>query len=209
MIVQIPSPLASRIVTVVCDYIQSKSIVSTLDRHIKMKTLIGYLGLSALIGAILAIGFVLAFIEYNRLPSDVSVVSRFSEQKPYLIELKQMLSREPSSVIGITENKVMINNTNNWISPQEAKMAEEHFLQYQALMKKSRIKQIWRSDGAVFFNYAAAGFASFGWRLTFVYMQATPSPIVSSIDSPSPQSQSERSPVYRSLQDNWYVRLIH
>ena len=176
-----------------------------------MKTLLRYLCLITIVGAVLVVTAWLTFSEYNRLPSDASVVKRFAEKKPLLIELKTKLSQEPANVIGITQTNVMIDNTNNRVLPKEAQMTEEHFLQYQIVMRKASIKEVWRSDGAIHFYFAGAGFASFGWRLLFVYMQGTPSPITSSIDAPSEPDDSTtgRTIRYRPLGENWYIGLIN
>jgi hypothetical protein len=162
--------------------------------------------------ALLFVGLVLALFAltmwYSRVPSDNQVQQRFARDKEAIIELLNKLSREPASIVGVTKDKVMLDDTGHWVSPQEAGFSSEHFTEYEALMHKAHVLQLWRAEGEMEFAIAGWGWASNGWRLSFAHLDAAPPSQVSSIDHP-PMTGQEGSVIYRPLGDGWYIRLIY
>jgi hypothetical protein len=149
------------------------------------------------------------FIWYSRIPSDSQVQQRFDKDKGVLVELLNKFSHEPPNIVGVTTDKVMVDDTSNWVLPEKAGFSSEHFAEYKVLMDEAHITQLWHYEGATNFNIAAFGFASEGWRLSFSYTKTIPSSLVPSIDNQQGHSIEDRGPVYRSLGDNWYIRLIY
>jgi hypothetical protein len=135
---------------------------------------------------------------YSHIPSDKEVQERFDRDKPFLVLLLNKLAQEPTKIVGVTKDKVMVDSTSNWISPDKAGFSSEHFAEYE----------IWRSDGETVFAIAGWGWASNGWRLSFDHPDVAPDSQVSSIDHP-PVTAQEGSVVYRPLGDGWYIRLIY
>jgi hypothetical protein len=168
---------------------------------------------SVIIGIIVVflilLGLFSGLIWYSRIPSDSLVQERFNRDQATLTALLDMLSREPSKIIGVTKQDVMVDDASNWVLPDKAGFSDEHFAEYKTLMHKAHIIQLFRRDGEVNFAFAGWGMAGSGWRLSFAYITTTPSPLIKSIDSPPRVSSPDGSIVaYRSLGHDWYVRLI-
>jgi hypothetical protein len=142
------------------------------------------------------------------MPSDTSIAYRFNEDKATLVNLMQMLSEEPPTILGITQDKVMINDLSNWTSPEEGGFSKENFAKYHSLMSKTGIKQLWRRDGATYFNFAEFGIAGSGWRLAFMHSTSIQSPLTTSVDLPIADTGADPEIVYRPLGDGWYIRVL-
>jgi hypothetical protein len=159
--------------------------------------------------ALVLLGVFVGVILFARMPSDSQVQERFNRDQIALTVLLDMLSREPSKIVGITKSEVMVDAPSNWVSPDKAGFSNEHFTEYRSLMDKAHIIQLFRGDGEVNFPFAGFGMAGSGWRLSFAYITTTPSPLVKSIDSPPKVSLPDGSmDAYRALGHNWYVHLI-
>jgi hypothetical protein len=177
--------------------------------RLKPVAIVGSFIKNFLVFIIVALALSGAFIWSFKIPSDNQVQERFNRDRAPLTVLLNMLSREPSKIIGVTKHDVMIDYPSKWVIPDKAGFSEEHFAEYKTLMDKAHIIQIFRWDGEVNFAFAGWGVAGSGWRLSFAYIITPPSPLVKSIDSPPKVSSPDgRTIAYRSLGHNWYIRLI-
>jgi hypothetical protein len=148
------------------------------------------------------VALIAAFIWYSGIPSDSRIQKQFTRDKVVITELLDKLSKESPNIVGITKDDVMVDDPSNWVLPEKAGFSEKHFAEYKALMDDAHIINFWRSNGETDFAIAGFGFASEGWRLGFTYTTLTPSPLVTSIDSPPRLTTQDRGEVYRPLGDN-------
>ena len=158
---------------------------------------------------ILVIVAIAAFVWSCRIPSDSQVQARFIRDKAVLTLLLDRFSQEPPRIVGITKDDVMVDDTFNWVTPEKANFSRIRFFEYKALMDQAHVIQLFRADDGIHFAIAGAGFASNGWRLDFTYTKIAPSPLVQSIDSPPRLISEDGVVIYRSLGDDWYIRLYY
>jgi len=169
-----------------------------------------YLALLFVWGAIALFALLVCYtIWYSRIPSDSEVQQRFDRDKSAIVELLNKLSQEPASIVGVTKDKVMLDDTAHWVAPEKAGFSSKHFTEYEVLMHNAHVLQVWRNDGETNFAIAGWGFASEGWRLSYAYVSSTPTPLVPTIDNPPRHAAGDPGVVYRPLGDNWYIRLIY
>jgi hypothetical protein len=164
---------------------------------------------AALLFIIVCVVLIAALIWDGQIPSDGEVLRQFNRDNSILVKLRDKFLQEPASIVGITQDKVMFNDTSNWISPEKAGFSDSHFLEYRVLMDKAHIKELWLDQGVINFKFAGFGIAGSGWRLSFAYTKTPPSSLIPSIDSLPKHYAGEPSPEYRALGNNWYMRIYY
>ncbi len=164
-------------------------------------------GAAILIAGLIAL--IALFVWHTTAPSDRQVVARFERDQAALEELRQTFSHEPPRIIGVTRDSVMLDDTTNWVSPIKAGFSDQRFHDYQELMAHAHVTQVWNYEGETDFAFAASGFASYGWRLTFVYRTSKPPFEETTIDPPYHRIPAEGPLViYRPVAANWYARFL-
>ena len=162
-----------------------------------------------LLGIILVCGGGLAWILSGaRPPTDQSVVDHFRRAKPYLEQLKRMLSDDPS-VEGVADYGVITDKSVIAEPPRKAGMTTERYQDYLKYLDLAGAKTAGHRDKEFKFGIAGWGFASRGWRLALVYRDSAPEPteIINTIDGFRPTGKEWRQG-YRHLEGNWYVWII-
>jgi len=176
------------------------------QKIMRLQAIIKY---AALLFVILVVALIATLIWDNQIPSDSEVLKQFEKNRVVLEELRDKLLEESPSVVGITRDKVMIDDASNWVSPEKAGFSNNHFLEYQRLMNIAHIKELWRDDGVINFRIARFGFPGSTWFLSFAYTKTTPSSLIPSIDSLPKHSSETPSVEYRALGNNWYMRIYY
>lgn len=88
-------------------------------------------------------------------------------------------------------------------------MSRARYEEYLRKMKQAGVIRILCEDGRYLFSVAGWGFASKGWRIFYVYLNAPPDPkdVISTIDGFRPGGKEWRH-CYRHLEGNWYIYMV-
>lgn len=164
--------------------------------------------------AISAVGFVASFAATfvaSRPPAQAFVASRLQEHRDGFERLREM--------VGVDRLETILDYGSWYARPQEplifksandAGLATERAAEYTRLMRSvgSQRVDIWK-NGTIHFSVASWGTANRGWRVTLVWSEKEPDPLLPTIDGfPGTKPPGGPNYTFSRVEKSWYAYIV-
>lgn len=167
-------------------------------------------GRQLLIQIICTIGFALALAGCGRphLPTDGEVTARWLADQAEIKHMKELLDRQPTDIVGLGPQGVMLKSALTQVTAREAGMKNEDLAEFYSGMKRLGILALFRSEGETKFLFASSGMANRGFRVFFTAKTSPPEEQLIRSMAEFRRQPKGWTTAYRPLESGWYVEVL-
>ena len=159
-----------------------------------------------ILAALAVAAFWVSCVEPCRFPTNQQVLARWQKDRQTIFALRDFLKND--SFDNIRDSGVMSKDTIKTVTSQDAGVTPQVITQIRKQMTSCRVAVMGKREDEMYFGIGACGFASKGWRLSFVYRTSPPPDVLKSLDDFRRTSGKNWTTAYVPLEKNWYVRVI-